>query len=90
MHGRVAFSISCVLLVMLGGALGLIFRGGQVIVAFATTVAPASAVFVTIIMGKKMVQNPDAPMAMGLGAIWSGIVLLGAATAWIYLYLARK
>jgi len=73
MHGRIAYSTSCVLLVSLGAALGLMFRGGQIISAFATSVVPAAAVIVMIIMGKKMVENPDAPVLPGLVAIWSGL-----------------
>ena len=89
-HGRIAYSTSCVLLVSLGAAMGLMFRGGQIISAFATSIVPAAAVIVMIIMGKKMVENPDAPVFPGLVAIWSGLVVLAVVTACVFAYLARK
>jgi lipopolysaccharide export LptBFGC system permease protein LptF len=90
MHGRVAYGVSCFLLVAMGSALGLIFRGGEIISAFALCVLPAALVIVLVIMGREMVGNPDVPVAAGLAAIWSGIVALLAGDAAIYVYLARK
>ncbi|GAG03654.1 unnamed protein product, partial [marine sediment metagenome] len=48
-HSRLAFGLSCFLLVGIGAALGLIFRGGQVISAFAISVVPGSIAIVMII-----------------------------------------
>ena len=90
MHGRIAYSVSCFLLVSMGAALGLIFRGGQFISALALCVVPAAIVLIMIIMGKQMVTNPDVSVPLGLGAIWSGIVLMLAANAVVYAYLVRK
>lgn len=90
MHGRVAYGLSCFLLVSMGAALGLIFRGGQFISALTLCVVPATIVLVMIIMGKQMVTNPDVSVALGLGAIWAGIVLMAAANAVVYLYLMRR
>ena len=90
MHGRVAYGVSCFLLVAMGSALGLIFRGGELISAFALCVMPAALVIVLVITGREMVGNPDVPVAAGLAAIWGGIAALLAGDAGIYLYLARK
>jgi len=97
LHTRAAFSISCLLMVMLGGALGLIFRGGQFVSALVTAIAPAVAVIVTILMGKKIAQNPDvmsgnpdASIAIGISVIWGGIAFLAVATGLIYWRVSKK
>jgi len=87
MHMRAAYSLSCLLMVALGAALGLIFRGGQVVSAFAITVVPASLVIVMMLMGKQMVTNPDVSAYWGLVTIWAGILLLAAGDVGVYLYL---
>jgi lipopolysaccharide export LptBFGC system permease protein LptF len=90
MHGRVAYGLSCFLLVAMGAALGLEFRGGQIISAFAISVVPAAVVIIMVIMGKQMVSNPRVQMSAGLAAIWGGIALLAAADIVIYWRLLRK
>ena len=98
MHTRSAYSISCLLMVMLGGVLGLIFRGGQFVSALVTATVPATAVIVTILMGKNIAQNPDvllannpdASITMGITIIWGGIVLLAVATGLTYWRVSKK
>ncbi|MCK4276000.1 MAG: LptF/LptG family permease, partial [Phycisphaerae bacterium] len=89
-HSRPAYCLSCFLLVAMGAALGLIFRGGQMISAFALSVIPAAVVIVMVLMGKEMVSNPDSPRAVGLMAIWGGNLMLLIADSLVYLYLMRK
>lgn len=90
MHARVAYSISCTALVMIGAALGLIFRGGQVVSAFATSIIPAMVVITMIKMGTRLVKNPDTSVTVGLGVIWGGVGLILLTTVVIYLRLARR
>jgi len=90
MHVRISYGSSCFLLVALGAAMGLIFRGGHVVSAFAISVIPAAAVIVMILMGKEMARNPDVPMTLGLGIIWAGVTGLLVVTAGVYAYLARR
>ena len=90
LHGRIAYGISCFLMVAMGAALGLMFRGGQIISAFALAVVPAAIVIVMMLMGKQLVRRVDLPTFYGLAAIWSGIVALLVADACVYLHLARK
>ncbi|MDP6543783.1 MAG: LptF/LptG family permease [Phycisphaerae bacterium] len=98
MHTRSAYSISCLLMVTLGGVLGLIFRGGQFVSALVTATMPAGAVIVTILMGKNIAQNPgvmladnyNASIALGITIIWGGIALLAAATGFAYWRVSRK
>ncbi|MGC9453794.1 MAG: LptF/LptG family permease [Phycisphaerae bacterium] len=90
MHGRVAYGVSCFLLVAMGAALGLIFRGGEVISAFALGVLPTALVIVLVIMGKEMMTSPDISVSAGLATMWSGIVALVAGDAGLYFYLTRR
>lgn len=94
LHSRVAYSVSCFLLVAMGAALGLVYRGGQLVSAFALCVVPATIVIVLMLMGKELASNPGVlekhGMWMGLSAIWSGIVILAIANVVIYFRLARR
>lgn len=89
LNARSAYSLSCFLLVVLGGALGVLFRGGQVISAFTLSVAPAAIVIVLILMGKQMATNPDVPVNAGLASIWAGLLLLLAANLVAYRRLLK-
>lgn len=90
MHVRVSYSLSCFLMVALGAAMGLMFRGGQMISAFTLSVIPASVVIVLIMMGKQMIRNSAVSTTAGLAAMWSGIVILALAGSIVYGHLARK
>jgi len=90
MHGRAAYGMSCFLLVSMGAALGLIFRGGQLINAFAISVVPASVVIIMMIMGRQVAETTEIPTVYGLSIIWSGVAAMVVAVTLVYLYLARK
>ena len=77
-------------MVALGAALGVIFRGGQLISAFALSVAPATVIIVLILMGKEMVRNPDSSFEWGLVSIWAGLVVLLVANVFVYGRLVRR
>ncbi|MCL2701321.1 MAG: LptF/LptG family permease [Phycisphaerae bacterium] len=87
-HTRLAYSSSCLLMVMLGAALGLIFRGGQFITAFATAAVPGAVVIIMLLMGKGIVKKVEG--GYGLLAMWGGVVILAVATCIVYARLARK
>ncbi len=90
LHGRIAYGISCFLMVAMGAALGLMFRGGQIISAFALAAIPATIVIIMMLMGKQLVRRIDLPTVYGLSAIWGGIVALMIADLCVYLHLSRK
>jgi hypothetical protein len=90
MHGRIAYGGSCFLMVAMGAALGLMFRGGQLISAFVLSLIPASIVIVMVIMGKQMITNPQVPPYLGMAAIWGGVVMLLGANCVIYWHLMRR
>jgi len=98
LHSRAAYCLSCFLLVCIGAALGVIFRGGQLVSAFALAVAPAAVVIVVILMGKEMIRNPSVgyvnlavvEVKSGIVVIWTGLAGLLAITVFIYARLMRR
>ncbi len=90
MHFRVSYGASCFLMVAMGAALGLMFRGGQVLAAFALALIPAATVLIMAMMGKEMVRNPAVPTVNGLMCIWGGIAMILAANLIVYWRLSRK
>jgi len=77
-HARSAFSVGCVLLIVLGAGLGIITRGGQALVAFGISCIPFVFLVVVITMGRQMAQNEGTELA-GLVIVWAGIGLVALA-----------
>ncbi|MHC4294026.1 MAG: LptF/LptG family permease [Planctomycetota bacterium] len=90
MHMRAAYSLSCFMMVAMGAALGLMFKGGQFVSAFAISVIPAALVIVMMITGKQILHSRSVAAYLGLMTIWGGVLLLLAANFMIYFALSRK
>lgn len=83
-HSRVSFAISCLVLVMVGCALGLMFRSGNFLSAFAVSFIPALVTITLIVAGQRVsgsvpdplktdiAQYVDTPLQLGLALIWAG------------------
>jgi hypothetical protein len=80
MHARSAFSASVLVLLVLGAALGIIFRGGQMLTAFVISFLPGLFVTVMIIMGRQLAEK-EHTVLLGLCVIWGGIALVALADA---------
>jgi lipopolysaccharide export system permease protein len=81
LHARVSFALSCLNLVMVGCALGLMFRSGNFLSAFALSVVPALLTLALIIAGQQTADNVPwdvthyrNSLQLGLALIWSGNV----------------
>ncbi len=83
-HGRLAYGFGCILLAPIGAALGLIYRGGHILSAFALCCVPAMLLVVMIVMGKQMIANPDVSALYGKAAIWSGVAVLATLETYLY------
>jgi hypothetical protein len=78
-HARASFAVSCFILVMVGCALGMMFRSGNFLSAFAVSVIPALICIALIVTGQQTAENvprdltrtPN-PLGLGLALIWSG------------------
>jgi lipopolysaccharide export LptBFGC system permease protein LptF len=79
---RASFAVSCLILVLVGCALGMMFRSGNFLTAFAVSFIPALLCITLIVAGQqtcRAVPWADAmkhnPVKFGVGLIWSGNVM---------------
>jgi hypothetical protein len=91
LHSRASFAVSCLILVVVGCALGMMFRSGNFLTAFALSVVPALICIALIVAGQHTadnipwrLENFRNPLTLGLALIWSGngAVLTLAAILW--------
>ncbi|MDB5293413.1 MAG: lipopolysaccharide transporter permease LptF [Phycisphaerales bacterium] len=77
-NGRASFAVSCLILVILGAALGMMFRSGNFLAAFAVSFVPALLSITLIVAGERTAGHvsfkPDAnnPLQLSLLLIWTG------------------
>jgi lipopolysaccharide export LptBFGC system permease protein LptF len=78
-NGRASFAVSCLILVMLGSALGMMFRSGNFLTAFAVSFIPALLSITLIVAGQRTAANvpfrldgSGNPLQLGLIMVWSG------------------
>ena len=89
LHSRLAFSLSVFVLVILGAALGIVFRGAHVLTAFGISFLPSLFVICMIIMGKQLIDNPPTT-ALGVAVIWLGIGLVAAGDVYTLARVVRR
>jgi hypothetical protein len=85
---RLSFSLGCILLILIGIAMGIMLKGGHLLTAFGVSSMPAAVLVVCIIMGKNVAYNSRASL-YGMALMWSGIVLLALVTVLLYRRLLR-
>jgi len=94
LHSRASFAVSCLILVVVGTALGLMFQSGNFLNAFAVSFLPALMTITLIVGGAQAAGHlPDNvlvphfrdPLHMGIALIWSGnamVLALAAVLSW--------
>jgi lipopolysaccharide export LptBFGC system permease protein LptF len=97
LHARAAFVVSCLLLVLVGSSLGMMFRSGNFLTAFAVSVVPAMLSTVLIVTGQhtaestpEVLTGANNPLHLGLAVIWSGNVAIGIAAVVLLMRLQRR
>jgi lipopolysaccharide export LptBFGC system permease protein LptF len=97
MHARAAFVVSCLLLVLVGAALGMMFKSGNFLTAFAVSVIPALFSTVLIVTGQHTAESTpnivtllNNPLAAGVTLIWTGNVVIGLAAVALLWRLQRQ
>jgi lipopolysaccharide export LptBFGC system permease protein LptF len=97
LHARAAFVVSCLLLVVVGSSLGMMFRSGNFLTAFAVSVVPAMLSTVLIVTGQHtaegtptLVTAANNPLHLGLAVIWTGNVVIGIAAVVLLVRLQRR
>jgi len=88
-HARAGFGASCVVLIILGAGLGIVFRGGQALVSFGLSCIPFALVIVTIIMGRQLAQN-EGTETIGLVILWAGIGVVALADVLVLFKWLRR
>lgn len=84
MNWRICYGCSCLAMVILGAILGIINRGGQLLVAFSMAVIPLVIVLVLAIMGRNMISNPSNNVTSGVILMWGGILVVVALDLWFF------
>jgi lipopolysaccharide export LptBFGC system permease protein LptF len=92
MHWRIAYAVCCLLMVLIGAAMGLILRGGQILAAMAISAVPAALVIVLLLAGKELIHNPKVTWGyvLGVAIIWGGVGLMAAAVGYLYAVPMRR
>jgi hypothetical protein len=82
-HARASFSVACWVLVLVGCGLGMMFRSGNFLSAFAISVIPAGMCILLIITGQHTaesvpwdIRNFRNPLEFGIYMIWTGNVIV--------------
>ena len=92
LHSRCSFALSCLILVIVGCCLGMMFKSGNYLTAFALSVIPALVCIALIVAGQHTCENVPwnltnfkNPLNLGLTLIWSGnamVLVIAVALGW--------
>jgi len=85
---RLSFSLGCIMLILIGIALGIRLKGGHLLTAFGVSSIPAAILVICIIMGKNLAYNRNAEIS-GIALIWGGMSLLSLITVVLFRRLLR-
>ena len=89
-NSRISFAFSCVVLVILGAALGIILQGRNPLAVFVVGVGPAMILVLLINTGRGVVtRNAGSPWS-GLALIWTGNLIILAIDFVVYQRLLKQ
>jgi hypothetical protein len=89
LHSRMAFAMSVFVLVILGAALGIVFRGAHVLTAFGISFVPSLFVITMIIAGKQLIDKPGFT-TIGVAVAWLGILIVAAVDLFVMMKVVRR
>jgi len=90
LHSRLAFGLSCIVLVLMGTALGIVFRSSHLLTAFGISFVPAALCLITIFTGKHIAEQSNSGVAGGIFFLWSGIAVVFIADLLLYRKLLKQ
>ncbi len=90
LHSRVSFSLSCLTLVMLGAALGILLRGKNPLAVFVVGFVPAILMVLLITAGREVTEGGGRHVTSGIALIWAGNAVLLAVVLAVYSKLLRQ
>ncbi len=89
-NSRIAFAVSCAILVAIGAALGMMFRTGNYLSAFALSVIPALVCIALAVTGQHICESSGEGWRMGVIVIWSGNAIVAAMAFALLGHLQRR
>lgn len=89
-QARLAFGVSCVVLVIFGTLMGIVFRSGHLLTAFGVSSAPAALCLIAIVTGKHIAEHSDTGTGLGVMFLWSGIVTVSIISIFLYKRLTKN
>jgi len=90
LHSRGSFSLSCLTLVLLGAALGILLRGKNPLAVFVVGFVPAIILVLLITAGRQLTEGDPHNVRSGIIMIWAGNGILLAIVAGVYAKLLRR
>lgn len=90
LHSRLAFGVSCVVLVLLGAGLGILFKSSHLLTAFGVSFIPAALCLITIFTGKHIAEQTGGSLMVGIAFLWGGIVVVAGANVFVYRWLLKQ
>ncbi len=89
-HSRLALGASCVMLVLMGAALGILFRSSHLLTAFGVGFIPAAVCMISISTGKQLAEQYPDDVLKGILFLWSGILVVVVCNVWLCNRLMRN
>jgi lipopolysaccharide export LptBFGC system permease protein LptF len=77
-HFRLGYTASALVTVLMGAALGVIFRGSRALAAFALALIPFFSVMILMVLGRQLAEDAHLA-ALGPAVTWGGLLLALAA-----------
>lgn len=90
MQSRASFALSCVVLVILGAALGIVLQGRNPLAVFVVGFVPAMVLVLLINTGRELVTRTDGSPMPGLLLIWAGNGIILLLNIWVYRRLLKR
>jgi len=88
-HFRLGFASSALVTILMGAALGVIFRGSRALAAFGLACIPFGTVTILMLMGRQLTESSSTEV-IGPYVIWGGLALVGVADAFILRFGVRR
>lgn len=85
---RLVYSLSSLILLILGAALGILFKGGHFVSAFGLSFIPIGPIVVMILSGRQLCVSGY--LTVGVLTIWSGLVITLLLTAFVLVFALKR
>lgn len=88
-HFRLGYAGSALVTILMGAALGVIFRGARMLAAFGLACIPFGSVTILMVMGRQLGEH-EGTEAVGAAIIWGGLLLTAVADGFIIRFGVRR